>query len=156
MTAEQLQQAVQQKFGDKVTYNELGKGCPLFEITPDDLLEICKTLRDDDELKFDCLCNLGGIDTGERLEVIYNLVSYTHKHRLDIKVILGYDSPAVETVSEIWPAANWHEREMWELYGIDIKNHPNLTLLLLPEDWDQGAPMRKDWDAPDFIRMPEL
>ncbi|MDH4156843.1 MAG: NADH-quinone oxidoreductase subunit C, partial [candidate division Zixibacteria bacterium] len=62
----------------------------------------------------------------------------------------------VASVQQIWPAANWHEREMWELYGINVKNHDNLTRFLLPDDWDQGHPLRKDWNAPDFIRMPEL
>ena len=62
----------------------------------------------------------------------------------------------MDSVQEIWPGANWYEREMWELYGFEIKNHGNLKRFLLADDWDQGFPMRKDWDAPDFVRFPEL
>jgi len=79
----------------------------------------------------------------------------TKNLRLDFKVILPYDKAEVDTLQSVWPAIGWYEREMWELYGINVKNHGNLTRFLLPDDWDQGFPMRKNWDAPDFVRLPE-
>ncbi|MCK4460604.1 MAG: NADH-quinone oxidoreductase subunit C, partial [candidate division Zixibacteria bacterium] len=88
--------------------------------------------------------------------VVYSLSSITNNLRLDFKLVLPYDEAVVDSVKDIWTAADWHEREIWELYGIDINNHDNLKRFLLPDDWDQGFPMRKDWDAPDFVRMPEL
>ncbi|MDH4033911.1 MAG: NADH-quinone oxidoreductase subunit C, partial [candidate division Zixibacteria bacterium] len=113
-------------------------------------------LRDHENLKFDFLNNISGVDTGERFEVVYSLSSITFSLRLDFKVALPYDQAVIESTKEVWPAAEWHEREIWELFGIDIANHGDLNRFLLPDDWDQGYPMRKDWDAPDFIRMPQL
>ena len=156
MTRDELVAYLDAYFDGKLTLLDTGRCEPVFEIKPEDLLEVGRRLRDDLQLKFDFLCNMGGVDTGERLEVVYSIASTVKKHRLDFKLILGYDHPAVESITPIWPGANWYEREMYELYGIEIKNHDDLRPLLLPEDWDQGHPMRKDWDAPDFVRMPEL
>lgn len=128
----------------------------MFEVKPTDLKKVALMLRDTEDLKFDFLNNIAGVDTGERFEMVYSVSSISHVLRLDFKVILPYDQATVETLSEVWKAADWHEREIWELYGIDITGHPNLKQFLLPDDWDQGHPMRKDWDAPDFVRMPEL
>lgn len=143
-------------FGDKMTLLDTGRCEPMFEIRPGDLLNIARRLRDDAQLQFDFLCNMGGVDTGERLEVVYSIASTSLKHRIDFKLVLGYDNPAVESITPVWPGANWYEREMFELYGIGIRNHNDLRPLLLPEDWNEGNPMRKDWDSPDFVRMPEL
>jgi NADH-quinone oxidoreductase subunit C len=155
MTRDELKRYVESHFDDKLTPLDTGRFDPMFEVRPDDLLEAARGLRDDDELRFDFLCNLGAVDTGEHLEIVYSIASIPKSLRLDFKVILPYDKAEIESVQEIWPAANWHEREVWELYGIDVKNHGNLKRFLLPDDWDQGHPMRKDWDAPDFIRMSE-
>ena len=156
MTRDELIAYIESNFGGKMTLLDTGRCEPVYEIKPGDLLDVAQKLRDDSQLRFDYLCNLGGVDTGERLEVVYSIASTGLKHRLDFKLVLGYDNPAVETITGIWPAANWYERELYELYGIDIRNHHDLRPLLLPEDWDQGHPMRKNWDAPDFVRMPEL
>jgi NADH:ubiquinone oxidoreductase subunit C len=96
------------------------------------------------------------VDTGERFEVVYNIASTGKKLRLDFKTALDRENPSVESITPVWPAAYWYEREMYELYGFEVNNHDDMRPLLLPEDWDQGFPMRKDWDAPDFVRMPEL
>ncbi len=156
MTRDELKRQIEQTFQDKMTFLESGKYDLLFEVKADNLLEVCQKLRDDENLKFDYFCNLGGTDTGEQMEAVYQIASITKTLRLDFKVILPRENAEIESVQTIWPAANWFEREMWELYGINIKNHDNLTRFLLPDDWDQGHPMRKDWDAPDFERMPEL
>ena len=156
MTKQELQDYVIGKFGERMTLLDTGRHDPMFQIKPEDLLGIAAALRDDANLRFDMLCNLHGVDTTERFEVVYSIASTINKTRLDFKFSLPYENAEVESVQEIWPGANWHEREMWELYGINVKNHDNLTRFLLPDDWDQGYPLRKDWDAPDFIRMPEL
>ncbi len=156
MNREQLIAHVTALFGDKFKPLESERSDPMFELVPADLLEVTQKLRDDETLRFDFLCNLAGVDRGEYLEVVYSVASIANNLRLDFKLKLTYDKPTVESIQSIWPGANWYEREMWELYGIDILNHNNLKRFLLPDDWDQGNPMRKNWDAPDFIRMPEL
>jgi NADH-quinone oxidoreductase subunit C len=155
MTRDELKQAISEKFADRLVLLETGKVEPFYELKVSDLLDVARTLRDDLDLSFDYLCNLGGNDTGEQFDVHYNLTSITRNHRIDLKVVLDRENPAVPSVQSIWPAANWFEREMWELYGFTVENHDNLTRFLLPESWDQGHPMRKDWDAPDFVRLPD-
>ena len=156
MTQAELTSYVTSHFGGQMTLLDTGRGAPMFLIKAEDLLKVAKGLRDDPELEFDFLCNLGGVDTKEKLEVVYNIASTKKDLRLDFKFDLGYEKPEIDSICEIWPAANWYERELWELYGVNIRNHNDLRLLLLPEDWNQGHPMLKNWDAPDFIRMPEL
>ena len=156
MTHDELKEKVSALLGSKVTPLDIGRAEPVFEVKPSEIVEVCRMLRDDPTLGFDYLCNMGGNDTGERLEIHYNLASTRNRLRVDLKVILPKDGEEIDSIQEVWPAANWYEREMWELYGIQINNHDNLTRFLLPDDWDQGHPMRKDWDAPDFVRLPEF
>jgi NADH-quinone oxidoreductase subunit C len=156
MTKDELKEYLQTHFGDKLSPLDTGRYDPMYQVKRDDLLEVARALKEDENLQFDFLSNLAGVDTGEHLEVVYNLTSIAKNHRLDFKVVLSYDDAEVESVQSIWPGANWFEREMWELYGINVRNHGNLTRFLLPDDWDQGHPLRKDWDAPDFIRLPEV
>ena len=156
MTFDELKSYIADKYGSMMTLLDTGRYEPVFEIKAGQLLEVARALRDDENLQFDYLCNLGGTDTRENFEIVYSIASIYKKHRLDFKIIMPYEHAEIESVQEIWPAANWYEREMWELFGINVKNHGNLKRFLLPDDWDQGHPMRKDWDAPDFIRMPEL
>jgi NADH-quinone oxidoreductase subunit C len=155
MTTEELRQLIASKFEGKLTPVETGRFDPWFEVKAENLVEVCRQLKEDEQLKFNFLCNISGVDTKENFEATYSLASISLNLRVDIKVILPYDKAEVDSVQELWAGANWHEREMWELYGINIKNHGNLTRFLLPDEWDQGYPMRKDWDAPDFERIPE-
>ena len=156
MTRDELKALIGSRFDNKLTLSELGKFDPLFEVKPADLVEVARKLRDDDQLRFDYCNNIGAVDTTESFWMVYSLSSTTFNLRMDLKVTLSHDNPEVDSVQEVWVGANWYEREAWELYGINIRNHGNLTRFLLPDEWDQGHPMRKDWDAPDFVRMPEL
>lgn len=155
MTKEELAAYVTENFDGKLKPLESGRYDPLFQVEAGDLLDVARALKEDENLKFDYLCNICGVDTKEHFEVVYNVASVSKNLRLDFKLTLPYDNAEVKSVQEIWPAANWYEREMWELYGINVLNHDNLTRFLLPDDWDQGYPLRKDWDAPDFVRLPE-
>ncbi len=156
MTRDELKDYIGSKYSSLMTPLDTGRFDPMFEIKADRLLEVARALRDDENLKLDFLCNMHGTDTRENFEIVYSIASITKKLRLDFKIIMPYQNAEIDSVQEIWPAANWYEREMWELYGINVKNHGNLKRFLLPDDWNQGHPMRKDWDAPDFVRMPEI
>jgi len=155
VTKEELASYITETFNGKLKPLDTGRYDPLFQVEADNLLDISQALKDDENLLFDYLCNLAGLDTKEHFEVIYNIASISKNLRLDFKVVLPYDKAEIESVQKIWPGANWFEREMWELYGINVLHHGNLTRFLLPDDWDQGHPLRKDWDAPDFVRLPE-
>lgn len=156
MTKDELKDYIASHFASTLTLLDTGRYDPVYLVTAENLHSTALALRDDANLQFDYLCNLGGIDTKQQFEVIYQLASTTRNLRIDLKLRLAYDKAEVVTVMDIWPGANWYEREMWELYGINIKGHGNLKRFLLPDDWNQGHPMRKDWDAPDFIRLPEF
>ena len=112
----------------------------------DRLVEACTFLRDDPELDFAMLSWIGGIDwlpRDPRFEVAYNLLSLSRIARVTLKVRLSEENPRVPTVTGVWPTANWHERETYDFYGIEFIGHPDLTRILLPEDW-VGWPLRKD------------
>ena len=114
---------------------------------------LARALRDRPELAFTFLAELTAVDfwpKEPRYEVVYVLVSIANRLRLRMKVRLAADDPHVATVSEVWPAANWLEREVWDLFGIAFDGHPDPRRLLMPEDW-QGFPLRKD--HPVQIRM---
>jgi NADH-quinone oxidoreductase subunit C len=119
---------------------------PHLEISKDLITEVCRKLRDDEQFAFDSLSCLSGLDYPEHYTVVYNLFSYKHRHWLTLKVMLPKDNAKVSTVSDIFPTAEWHEREAYDLVGITFENHPDLRRILLPEDWE-GYPLRKDYQA---------
>jgi NADH-quinone oxidoreductase subunit C len=116
-------------------------------VAPGAVAEMARTLRDRPELAFAVLADLTAVDfwPGEpRFELVYVLVSIANRLRLRMKVRLHADAARVTTVSDIWPAANWLEREVWDLFGIEFAGHPDPRRLLMPEDWE-GFPLRKDY-----------
>src|SRR5512132_1517518 len=119
----------------------------------DDVPQLARALRDRADLNFAFLAELTAVDVWPReprFELVYILVSLEHRHRVRMKVRLHGDDAHVATVSAIWPAANWLEREVWDLFGIVFDGHPDPRRLLMPEDWE-GFPLRKDY--PVQIKM---
>jgi len=113
----------------------------------DDVPEVARALRDRPDLQFALLAELTAVDfhpREPRFELVYLLVSLEHRRRLRLKVRLQGDDARVRTVVGVWPAANWLEREVWDLFGIVFEGHPDPRRLLMPEDWD-GFPLRKDY-----------
>ena len=116
-------------------------------VSRDDVATVAHALKNHPDLQFAFLAELTAVDfwpREPRFEVVYVLVSITHRARLRMKVRLNADDAHVTTVSEIWPAANWLEREVWDLFGIAFDRHPDPRRLLMPEDWE-GYPLRKDY-----------
>jgi NADH-quinone oxidoreductase subunit C len=117
------------------------------DVSRDDVHAIAIALRDRPELDFKLLAELTAIDVWPReprFEVTYILVSLTRKHRLRMKVRLHGADAHLATVSDVWPAANWLEREVWDLFGVAFDGHPDPRRLLMPEDWE-GYPLRRDY-----------
>ena len=119
----------------------------------DDLPAIARSLRDRPDLAFNLLAEITAVDfwpREPRFELVYILVSIPNRLRLRMKVRLSGADPHVATMSGVWPAANWLEREVWDLFGISFDGHPDPRRLLMPEDWE-GYPLRKDY--PVQIKM---
>jgi NADH-quinone oxidoreductase subunit C len=122
-------------------------------VSREDLLAVARELRDRPDLGFTFLAELTAVDfwpREPRFELVYLLVSIEHRLRLRVKVRLSGEDARVPTVSGLWPAANWLEREVWDLFGITFAGHPDPRRLLMPEEWE-GYPLRKDY--PVQIRM---
>jgi NADH-quinone oxidoreductase subunit C len=122
-------------------------------VSRDDLHAVALALRDRPDLAFDLLAEVTAVDVWPhepRFELIYILVSLSSRRRLRLKVRLHGGDAHVATVCDVWPAANWLEREVWDLFGIVFDGHPDPRRLLMPEDWE-GYPLRKDY--PVQIRM---
>jgi NADH-quinone oxidoreductase subunit C len=103
---------------------------------------------------FDMLSCVTGIDNGVQaatMEVAYNLFSIPFNQHLTIKVVLPRENPEIDSVSDIWKTANWQEREIFDMYGINFKNHPDLRRILMPADWE-GHPLKKDYKHQEYYR----
>ncbi len=114
--------------------------------------EACAILRDSPECPFDYLADLTCVDwypSEPRFEVVYHLLSISKKERVRLKARLEASSPAIESVTSVWPAANLYEREVFDLFGIRFTGHPNLKRLLMPDDWE-GYPLRKDYPVEGY------
>lgn len=117
-------------------------------IAPSSWLSFSNQLRNTQGLDFDYLFCLTCVDWKTHLTMVYHLTSTTHRHSIVIKSNLDRNKPEIETVSHTWRTAEFHEREVYELFGVNFLNHPDLRLLILPDGWEGKNPMRKDYEDP--------
>lgn len=144
---------LKEKFPDSILNVETFRGEITAKVAKKDIYEICRFLYSDPELQYHMLTDLCGVDyypETPRFEVVYLLHSFKLNHRLRLKVKVN-EGESVSSVESIWKAANWLEREVYDLFGIPFENHPDLRRILL---WDgyEGHPLRKDFpvEGPDF------
>ena len=117
----------------------------LLVIDRKDVHQVLETAKRDETLAFDFLRNLCGVDyEADGLQVVYHLFSYRHRHNVTIKVPVPTNDATMPTATDIWRAADWHERECRDMFGIVFEGHPNLVPILLPEDMLDHFPLRKD------------
>jgi NADH-quinone oxidoreductase subunit C len=167
MTAAEIVSVLDQRLPGRIKDRKLDALDPFVVVEPGYLVEMCRVLRDDPALKFDVLNCITGVDYLEtdakkaakagfepHLEVVYHLSSFTHRHRFVVKVVLPRwkgntpgELPEVPSLTGLWETANWHERETYDLCGALFTGHPDLTRILLAEDW-VGHPLRKDYEFP--------
>ncbi len=168
MTAAEIAAALEAVFGSAVAGKAPAGSDPFVTVDPTRLVEVCIFLRDDPRLRFDLLNNLSGVDYLEpdakkaakagfdpHLELVYHVSSTAHPgRRFTVKVLLPRwandavgELPEVPTVSGVWPTADWHEREVYDLVGVRFAGHPDLRRILLADDW-VGHPLRKDYEFP--------
>lgn len=144
----QIFDSLKQKFGDAVLSVDSSVKSPFITVAPDSLVVIMRFLRDDPAMKFDMLLMISGVDYPTCFASVTHLTSLTHKHTLAVKVELPREAPEVDSLVDIWPAADWHERETYDMMGIEYRGHPQLRRILCPEDWE-GFPLRKNYRQPE-------
>ncbi len=113
-----------------------------------DWFPLAQQLRNDSTLQFDYLFCLTCVDWKTHLGMVYHLTSTEFRHNIVVKSILDINKPEIETVSSVWKTAEFHEREVYEMFGVNFLNHPDLRLLILPDGWEGKNPMRKDFEDP--------
>jgi NADH-quinone oxidoreductase subunit C len=167
MNAADIVAVLEQKFGERIRSKNLTAMDPFVVVDGADLFEIARFLREDERLRFDLLNCISGVDYLEpdpkkvakagfepHLEVVYHLSSFRHNHRIVVKVSLPRwkgdkvgELPELPSLNSVWRAADWHEREVYDLIGVVFTDHPNPTRILLADDWI-GHPLRKDYEYP--------
>jgi NADH-quinone oxidoreductase subunit C len=149
MTAQMIAQNLKEKFGAGIIEALPENKHPRVHVEAGNWRAVAEHMRRRPELEFDWLANLSGVDypAEGKLAVVYDLWSYELRHEFAVKVFCPRENPHVPSVSDLWRAAEWHEREAYDLLGIVFDGHPDLRRILLAEDW-VGFPLRKDYVFP--------
>ncbi|HEX4667437.1 MAG TPA: NADH-quinone oxidoreductase subunit C [Chthoniobacterales bacterium] len=145
MTGPELLSSLSKLFGSRILERSEFRGETTFVIEKSDIREVAKYCRD--ELSFDYLLDISSVDnfgSEPRFEVVYELYSMTMAVHLRLKLRISEDDPTVDTVSDIWPTANWHEREIWDMMGLRFNDHPDLRRILMWEGYPY-FPLRKEF-----------
>ncbi|HEV7978338.1 NADH-quinone oxidoreductase subunit C, partial [Amycolatopsis sp.] len=133
---------------ESILQTTVDRGEITFYVAREQILNICRVLRDDAGLRFELLSSVSGVDYGvdvpQRLHSVYHLTSMTYRRRIRLEVTLDVEDAHLPSVVEVYPTADWQEREAWDMFGIIYDGHPALTRILMPDDWD-GHPQRKDY-----------
>ncbi|MFJ7555287.1 NADH-quinone oxidoreductase subunit C [Bacillus thuringiensis] len=148
----QYVEAIREKVGEGALVdsyiNKLSKDVPTLVVDQEKYYEVMESLRFHEGLAFDYMSELHATDFVTHMEVYVHLFSYGKKQSVAVKVKLDREEPQVESVTALWKGADWPEREAYDLLGIIFKGHPNLTRILMPDDW-VGHPLRKDYEPYD-------
>jgi len=162
VTLENLQSAIAAVLGPRLKAHEVDRGQLVIEVAAADMLGALQGLRDDANLAFTIMVDVIGVDyrgyagpqgEGPRYAVVYNLLSIANNTRVRVRVFAPDDDfPAVETVTHLWPSANWFEREAFDLYGIVFRGHPDLRRILTDYGF-VGHPFRKDFPISGYVEM---
>lgn len=142
-------QLLKEQFPDKIIETHSFRGDDTAIVKKEAILEVLKFLKEDPRLKYNFLMDLAGVDyltykKDPRFEVVYHLYSLEYNRRVRIKAPVDEDDPVIDSVTPLWEAANWYEREVWDMFGIKFRGHPNLKRLLMYEEF-VGHPLRKDY-----------
>lgn len=152
MEFEEIKKLIEENVQGAVIGEDLEATPHALLVDPSRIHAVCTLLHTHESTYFDQLSCLTGLDNGAEaatMEVIYNLYSIPYDLHIMLKVQVNRDHPEVDSVSDIWRTANWHEREAFDLLGIRFSNHPDLRRILLPRDWE-GHPLRKDYEEQEY------
>lgn len=145
-TPEEILRLLQQHFAGNLLESTAGGLHPHVQIKAEGLIAVCRFLKEEPSLRFDLLRCISTVDWPQNnvIELSYDLLSIHFAHTFAVKLTVDRARPEVESVSMIWPAAGWHEREAFDLMGVLFRNHPDARRILMPDDWT-GHPLRKDY-----------
>jgi NADH-quinone oxidoreductase subunit C len=121
---------------------------PCIKVPREAIAKIASMLRDHPELAFDCLMCLSGVDKPTELQAVYHLYSMKHDHRIALRCCVSKEDAVIPSVTPVWTAAEWHEREAYDMIGITFSGHPDPRRILTADDWE-GHPLRKDYKSPE-------
>lgn len=124
-------------------------------VTPEHYISVATFFKNDPVWQMDVLESLTAVDYLDHITVVSHLYSMIHRHWITLKVKVTYDKPEVATLSDIWPAANWFEREVYDLFGVIFTGHPDLRRIMLPDEWT-GHPLRKNYTDENIIKRPAM
>jgi NADH-quinone oxidoreductase subunit C len=126
----------------------IDRGEMTLHVRPEKIAEVCQVMRDDPALRFELCSSVSGVDylgaDRRRLHVSYHLTSMTYRRLVRLEVAVPAEDPHVASVTSVYPTADWQERETYDMFGVVFEGHPNLTRILMPDDWE-GHPQRKDY-----------
>jgi NADH-quinone oxidoreductase subunit C len=140
---------LREKFSDSILETHSYRGDDTAIVAPQALVAVCSILKEDSELDYNFLMDLTAVDGLQlnlrpRFQVVYHFFSLSKKHRVRIKVPADGKNPEVDSIVKLWPGADWYEREVWDMFGIKFRGHPDLKRILMYEEF-QGYPLRKDY-----------
>lgn len=150
----ELHQLLSERFGEEhFEFHPDEKAEPWIVVSAGILKDVAKYLRDEPGLEFDTLMCLSGVHyhKEEQLGVTYHLDSTSMKHKLVLKVLMPQEDARLPSVEQIWKAADWHEREAYDMFGIRFEGHPDHRRILCPDDWE-GYPLRKDYQVQPYYQ----
>jgi NADH-quinone oxidoreductase subunit C len=143
--------ALQQAFTgihDAIERIIVDRGELTLHVVPERIVDVCKAMRDDAALRFELCSSVHGVDylgaDERRLHAVYQLTSMTYRRRIRLECAVTAEDPHLPSVTSVYPTADWQEREAYDMFGIVFDGHPNLTRILMPDDWE-GFPQRKDY-----------
>lgn len=146
MTKEELKTTLAELF-TTAAFDESGQWLNM-TVPVGDWLQVAKSLRNNTEAPFDYMFCLTCVDWKTKQTMVYHLSATTTRDTIVVKVDLDRNNPEIESVANIWRTADFHEREVFEMFGVQFLNHPDLRLLILPDDWIGRNPLRKDFEDP--------
>ena len=162
MTEKEIFDSLKEKFRDDIIEITEEVIQPFIMVKAAAVEKISTFLRDEENFQFDWLNNLSGVhypakevpeESEEKpineIEVVYHLYSMKHRHNIILKTRVPVSSPKIPSVAMVWRTADWHEREAYDLFGIEFTDHPDLRRILLPDDWE-GFPLRRDYITPEY------
>lgn len=157
---EKIESKLREKFPRAILEVSEFRGDLTFLVDKNSIVDICKFLKEDEELSFDLLVDLCGVDRAkrkDRFEVVYHITSLKNKYRIRLKVRVDEKDCVVDSITSVYPTANWHERETFDMLGITFKNHPDLRRMYMPEEFEY-YPLRKDFPLigiPGSLSLPK-